>query len=735
MASILVVDDHPVAREFLVTLLGYAAHRLSEASDGVDGLEVARAERPDLIIVDLLMPTMDGFEFVRRLRQEPGLERTPIIFYTASYVDHEVRDLATACGVSAIIPKPSEPEAVLRIVSEALGLAAPSPTPPIGEEFRLRHHRLIATRLASSGEAVPRLQAMIEMDFELATERDPHRLLESFTATSRKLLGARHAAVGLLSEGGESLRDFVTSGLVAETLSRLGPVPARSGALLRVLEERPTLRLAGAELSPEALGLPAGFPPAHSFLAARVVSLDRVDGWFCLTDKVTQREFSEEDERLAEILAAHVGRSYDNRRLYVEARQRTLELEQEVAERKRAEEERDRLGAQFLQAQKMEAVGRLAGGIAHDFNNLLNVMVGHGELALKELIPQDPLRRRIEAILKAVDRAANLTRQLLAFSRRQVTQPQVLDLNTVLTGLEDMLRRLIGEDVALRVAPAQELCLAFADPGQIEQVILNLAINARDAMPEGGKLTLETSNTVLDEAYAKAHLGVKPGRHAMIAVTDTGVGMDPETQRHVFEPFFTTKETGKGTGLGLATVYGIVQQCGGHVGFYSVLAHGTTFKVYLPRAEGAPEALETRPTGPPTRGSETILLVEDEPEVRELAQEVLAELGYRVLGAADGEEALSHARATPVDLLLTDVVLRGMSGREVAERIRGLRPQARVLFMSGYAEDAIVHHGVLDPGTRFIAKPFSTAELGRRVRAVLDEADPAAGQDADPRPR
>ena len=389
----------------------------------------------------------------------------------------------------------------------------------------------------------------------------------------------------------------------------------------------------------------------------------------------------------------------------------------DVSERKRAEE-------QLRQAQKMEAIGRLAGGVAHDFNNLLTVIAGRTHFLIHRLGPEDPSRRDIELIRKSADRAAQLTRQLLAFSRKQILEPKLVDLGSIATGIEQILRRLIGEDIDLAVVTREGLGRVKADPGQVEQVILNLAINARDAMPNGGQLTIETANTELDEGYAAQHTEVAPGPYVMLAVSDTGIGMDAATQARLFEPFFTTKEPGKGTGLGLATVYGIVKQSGGHVVFYSELGHGSSFKVYLPRVEGAGEAGErTSVAAPPVRGSETVLVVEDEPELRTLAREILGAWGYTVLDSGDPAEALRLAarHEGSIHLLVTDVVMPGMSGREVADRLLHTRPDLKVLFMSWYTDSAIVHHGVLDPGTPFLHKPFTPDALARKVRDVLDQ--------------
>jgi CheY-like chemotaxis protein/two-component sensor histidine kinase len=384
----------------------------------------------------------------------------------------------------------------------------------------------------------------------------------------------------------------------------------------------------------------------------------------------------------------------------------------------------DALQEQLRQAQKMEAVGQLAGGIAHDFNNLLTVIKGYGQLSLLQLKENDPLWGNIQEIEKATERAVHLTRQLLAFSRRQILDLKVLDLNTLLKDLDKMLRRIIGEDIELVILLDGNLGRVKIDPGQIEQVILNLAVNARDAMPSGGKLTIETANVVLDEEYANTHVGVIPGHYVRLSVTDTGLGMSQEVKEKAFEPFFTTKDKGKGTGLGLSTVYGIVRQIGGNVWVYSEPEYGTTFKIYLPRVE---EELDTPhgrdETDSLPRGSETVLLVEDEPLVRDLAHRLLNQQGYNVLEAANGVQALRVAQehaGENIHLLLTDVVMPQMGGKELADQLKMLRPDVKVLYTSGYTDDAIVHHGVLEPGTNFLQKPFSHKTLSHKVREALD---------------
>jgi CheY-like chemotaxis protein len=373
----------------------------------------------------------------------------------------------------------------------------------------------------------------------------------------------------------------------------------------------------------------------------------------------------------------------------------------------------------------MEAVGRLAGGVAHDFNNMLTIITGYSGLLLEHPGTIEPLRGYVDEIRNASGRAASLTRQLLAFSRQQVLAPRVLDLNAVISNIQKMLKRLIGEDIDLVTVLGESLWPIMADPGQLEQVLLNLAVNARDAMPEGGVVTIETTNVKMDTAAAQAHFPLKPGPYVLLTFSDTGIGMDAETQARIFEPFFTTKETGKGTGLGLATVYGIVKQSGGYIWVYSDVGKGTTFKIYLPRTEVELDDSDPgRSRVESQRGTETLLLVEDDDSVRELVRNVLRENGYRVLEASRGEEALelSELFAGRIDLLVTDVVMPGMNGRELARRLVNFRPQIKVLYISGYADNAVWYPGGLDAGGAFLQKPFSPEALARKVREALSSS-------------
>jgi signal transduction histidine kinase/CheY-like chemotaxis protein len=433
--------------------------------------------------------------------------------------------------------------------------------------------------------------------------------------------------------------------------------------------------------------------------------------------EATSPPFDERDRDMAQALADHAALAITNAGLLRSARR-------ELAEREKAEAALRRSEDQLRHAQKMDAIGRLAGGVSHDINNVLSVVLSYAGLLLESLDAQSPIRGDVEEIQTAGRRAAELTRQLLTFSRQQVVLPRVLDLNQVVAGTEKMLQRLLGADVEVAWLPSPGLGRVKADPGQLEQILVNLAVNARDAMPEGGKLTIQTTNVDVDvdRPFATEHPGVPPGRYVMLAVTDDGVGMDKPMQARIFEPFFTTKASEKGTGLGLSIVFGIVKQSDGHIGVYSEPGRGTTFAIYLPRTEAEPDARVVEAVSAESvHGSETILLVEDDAQVRAVTRGILRRSGYTVLDAPGAGEALlaTEQYRARIHLLLTDVVLPRMNGPVLVERVRASRPDIKVLFMSGYTDEAILHHGLLDSGVPFLQKPITPETLGRKVREAL----------------
>jgi PAS domain S-box-containing protein len=553
---------------------------------------------------------------------------------------------------------------------------------------------------------------MAEIGRIISSTLNIEEVVALFSEKVRNLLPYDRLAINLINEDGTNLINRYVVGDSAPERN-VGEVQPKAGTLTEtVIRNRKGLVINSEDEDEIATKYPGLQPEMKaglgSFLSVPLISGDQPIGGLHFRSK-RYRVYSEKDVKVAESIANQIAGAISNAQLY--------------SKHERAESEKESLQQQLYQSQKMEAVGRLAGGIAHDFNNLLTVINSNSQLGLMELREWDPLREKLDSIQKAGERAANLTRQLLAFSRRQVVEMKVIDLNALLQDLGKMLLRVIGEDIELKILPASNLGRVKADPGQIEQAILNLVVNARDAMPSGGKLTIETANMELDQEYSNSHLGVKPGRYVVLSVNDTGVGMVPEVREHIFEPFFTTKEKGKGTGLGLSTVYGVVKQSGGNIWVYSEPGHGTTFKVYLPQVDEPLEEARKKVVWEKfPGGSETILVVEDEEEVRKLAVTILKRQGYRILEAAHGGDAflICEQEKGRIQLLLTDIVMPEMNGPELARRLRYFYPEMRVLFMSGYTDNAILQHGLLDKEMFFLQKPFSVEALVSKVREVLD---------------
>jgi len=965
MATILIVDDLASNRKYLATLLRSEGHQLLEAADGAQGLAVVLDAHPDLVITDVLMPVMDGYELVRRLRLDASTSRIPVLFYTAPYGEREARAQALASGVPYVLTKPALPETVLAIVGRVLAGDAtpdgPAGTPLPGAAASGEQLRLLTARLTETAgdlrAANARLRALINIGLELTSERDPDRQLQQVCDSACDLIGASSATLCILDRPeGTVVKHLVTSGSDASDWMRIGDEV--SGLLATVATERRAFRGEHPGGDTTVLSLPPRHPAAAFFLAVPITSAAHCYGWILLV-REEEGAFAEDEEDLVMALAWQVGRSYalewesherrlaeialrverDRSQRYLDTaevillaldltgrialvnryacsvlgwtadellgcdwaetclpresreafrkgfarlidggtlvaehavltrsgeerlfawrntllrdddgkviamfssgtditeRARAIEALRAAEERmrfalqsanvgiwdrdyttgalqwsetieahyglspgtfggtfeaflervhpddraavrtamERAESsredfsvehralwtdgtvrwlagagrvhggengepvrglgislditERRSLETQYQQAQKMEAIGRLAGGVAHDFNNLLTVILGYCELLLADLDDADPGQQDIAEIQKAGLSAARLTRQLLAFSRREIIEPALLDVNLVVAGMGAILGRLISEDVHVVLALRPGLALVTADRGQVEQIVMNLALNARDAMPEGGRLTIETANATLDEGDPATHRDAAPGRYVVLTVTDTGTGMTPEVQARLFEPFYTTKAPGKGTGLGLATVHGIARQNGGTVTFSSAVGRGTSIRVYLPRSEALETAGIPSPVAPRlAAGTQTVLVVEDADVLRELTRRLLERQGYTVLVAAGAEEALAVFERHPgIDLLLTDVVMPGTSGPELTGRLRERCPSLKVVYMSGYTEDTIVHHGVLNPGIAFLHKPFTAESLSRKLQEVLAQAAP-----------
>jgi PAS domain S-box-containing protein len=842
VALILVVDDDIQTRQLYVSLLTPFGHQVIEAGDGKEGLERARLEKPDLIITDILMPTMNGYEFVSALRNFPLLEKIPVIFHSATFLDRETRSLGAACGVSLFISKPCEPERALAIIQEALGLeiqkpAAPAPIQTDGDAIPLLIDAFFEKGKQLDAVSI-RLASLLELGLDLAHSCGLDGLMEKAGNAARKIIGANCSGIGILAENGPHLRSFALFGADPEVTAKLDHAVFNGPIFREIVSERKARRAFSPFGEPGGLELPVYHPPVRSFLGVPLEAGDHVYGWIYVADKLASLEFTEEDSRILTALAAQAALAFENAERFRTIQEHARQLETEIEERKRAEDRfrvlvetsptgiviadergriaevnaqalqmfgydrgeligevieillperlrrshqghrsgyakgphvrpmgvgmelparrkdgtefpaeislgplvtkegvlvsstivditgRKKMEGQLRQSQRMEAIGKLAGGVAHDFNNLLAVILGSADVVLDKLPADHPSRRKLELIRQAGSSAADLTRQLLAFSRQQMLQPRLLDLKDILKRTQVLLARLIGENIQFTISLEPSLGQVKADPGQIEQVLLNLAVNARDAMPQGGRLRIEARNVELDDSYKDAHQPVVPGRYVMLAVEDTGSGMDRDTQSRIFDPFFTTKELGKGTGLGLATVYGIVKQSAGYIWVYSELSKGTIFRVYLPRVDESTRPVEQKePDSLISRGCETILLVEDSDSLRELAQEYLESVGYNVLKAASGKEALQQAREFngTIHLLLTDVVMPEMSGPELASQMASLRPGIKVIFTSGYTDDTVARQGALDPGVTFIQKPYRPKALARKIREVLGE--------------
>ena len=651
-ATILIVDDEPNNVQLLRAMLAPDGFVLQTARSGEEALALVTAQAPDLVLLDIVMPGMNGFEVTKRLKADPRTRNVPIIIVTARS-DQEAIVLGLTAGAEDVLTNPVDRTELHMRVRNLLRLKAYG-------DYHDSYSQLLEGEVSARALALVESERLYRSTFEAAPVGIVH------LSEQGHWLRVNQRMCTLLGFSGEELQNPEVQTLIhgkddatAESELFRGLV---AGELDRyVIAERRYLRSDG------------------SFLWVRINA------------------------------SAHHDTASSSRYL--------ISVFEDITERRMLE-------ARLQQASKMDAIGGLAAGVAHDFNNLLSVILSYSELLGEGLKDGDPMRDDLGQISAAALSAVGLTRQLLAFGRQQVLQPKVTDLGEIVNRMEPMLKRVLGEDVELSVVGAARLGRILVDPGQMEQVLMNLVVNARDAMPRGGKLTIETVERELDGSFAAERGQVKPGPHVLLSVSDNGMGMDKQTQNRIFEPFFTTKEPGRGTGLGLATVFGIVQQSGGMIGVYSEPGSGTTFKMYFPVVSRAPAiSPSTHPhDARPITGSETILLVEDEERLRLLIRAILTKCGYNVLEAQSGGDALLLCEQHPetIHLLLTDVVMPRMSGRQLADRLRLVRPEMKVLYVSGYTDDAVVRHGILEATVAFLQKPITPGPLARKVRDVLD---------------
>ena len=671
MARVLVVDDNAVNRDLVVTLLGYQGHQSMQAADGMQALATARAERPDLIITDLLMPLLDGYELIREIRCDEALSDTPVIFYTANYLHSEVRPIAAALGVRHIVSKPIDVEQLMQTVETALADLDQVPT-VAAQVFDREHQRALSAKL---------------LDKVRELEQAENALRES-EARFRSL--AEFSPIGILS--------MSTAGRVSYANPRLREICGIADTVIAGDAWDDLVHLEDREIIQNALARSLEGDVSHGD-RIRLLRPDGEQRWVKVqvapvVDQAKQTNFVATVEDITEVVEAQLQRDEMERRL-------------------RASE-------------RLESLGELAAGVAHDFNNLLAVIVsyaqfvelGLGHVALDHPDPRlDQMQRDTDAIRGAADRAAELTRQLLMFARRDIVHPEVLDVNDVVAAAVALLGRTIGEHVQLEHELVDGIWPVTSDRGQLDQVLVNLVVNARDAVGEGGAVKLATDNVVVDEPTAAMHGRLAPGRYVRLTVSDDGVGMAPETITRAFEPFFTTKPTGEGTGLGLSTVYGIVTRMGGSVSIYSEPGLGTAVRVYLPACEGGmvnagPSLVTGGEVGPAGSGA-VILVNEDDDQIRAITARILTENGYEVVTSDRGARALEllSDESNGFDLLLSDVIMPQMSGRELAERAAKIRHDLPVLFMSGYADGLLAPARVLEPGVELLEKPFTQATL------------------------
>jgi len=803
--NILIVDDQEENRYLLETLLKASGHHAQSAVNGADALEILTSDGIDLIVSDILMPVMDGFQLCRTLKADERLRVIPVIIYTATYTGPQDEALALKLGAARFIVKPCEPDLFLKAMDEVMAEAArqggaSTAAPAEGKEvFQLYNERLVrkleqkmveaerelharqaaeqalrdsktrliaAQRIAKMGDfswnaatcAITWSEAMFDLlgyetseaiDYASVNTQIHHpedreditKWLKACMASGRAKHGPKEYRIVRKDGGILHVQAFVAieyeHGTPVALFGTIQDITERKQAerALRESEHRSRTIIENSRDIIYTLNADGRFlfvSPAMRHLLGydETAMVGRTARSIIHPDEVAACE-----QAMRRILTEGIqtpGLEYRIRHANGEWRWFTSTggvvhdangnrlhfqgMARDITDRRKLEE-------QLRQSQKMESVGRLAGGVAHDYNNMLSVILGYTELALAQVPPTEPLHADLKEIFNAANRSADITRQLLAFARRQTITPEVLDLNASVEGLLKMLRRLIGEDIDLAWLPGTDLWPVRMDPSQLNQILANLCVNARDAIADVGKIIIETKRALIDEAFCADHPGFRPGEYVLLAISDDGCGMDKQILTHLFEPFFTTKEIGKGTGLGLAMVYGIVKQNDGFIAVYSEAGKGSTFRIYLPRHAGRAGEISVAKAEEISQGrGETVLVVEDEEAILALTRKMLEKLGYQVLTAHDPGDAIGLTGRCEgvIQLLITDVVMPTMNGRELAERLRSICPDLKCLFMSGYTADAIAHRGVLDKGVRFLQKPFSTNDLARRVREALD---------------
>ncbi|TAL01250.1 MAG: response regulator [Rhodospirillaceae bacterium] len=736
MAKILLVDDRAMNRRFLKTLLEAFKHQTIEAADGEEALRIVRDTKPDLVISDIVMPKMDGFDLAKRINVDPDLKHIVVIFYTATYRQAGLKRFANECGVKYVIAKPSEPQVILDVVAKALGetSAAPSVAAPRVRPTNQLDASYLETVTDLTAVAM-RLTTMVELGIDLTLERELRPLLRKLVHATQDIVNAPYVGVGVLSDDGLTFDHFETIGIDSEIIETGRAWPVSGSAAVKAVLAGDVVHQVGLK-DAGAVGLPQSHPPVECIIMAPVRTLDAIAGWLYLARRPGEKPFGEEDVRVASKLALILASTYENARLYEEIQLHAEEMRDQIGRREKAEHALRASEAALHESMKMEALGHLTGGVAHDFNNMLAVVRTNAEDLIEDL-KDTPHYDQAEMILHAATRGAETVAQLMAFSRKQELMPKTIDLNARLDPFARLLRRAIPENISIEIIKDGNLSPITVDPGRLENAILNLAINARDATPGSGTITIRTQAATLSLVDVDGRDGMEAGPHVMISVADTGTGMTPEIIKRVFEPFFTTKEVGKGTGLGLSMVFGFAKQCGGDVRIESEPGHGTTMTIVLPlvardiRNDSKPvktAATPAKPSATPARSGPTIagkiLVVEDDDLVRQSVTAKLKRLGLSVTTAISARDAIATLeRSADFDLVMSDVIMPGdMSGADLIREMAVRWPTIRPLLTSGYTENNLLGKIKMPPSVRLLSKPYSNADLATAIRETMGKS-------------